>query len=130
MKKNEILVFESNLAGNHNSVDAMRAVRYYGAIRGRASGIQGRCYALPTSDWEGTPLKFRHLKDFFYGFFQCAEENPELIFHFENFNHSKLGLNLQQVKELFTDTPVNIRIPNAYVPLFFKIKREDTLNRS
>lgn len=111
MKKNEILVFESNLAGQHTSIAAARAQRYYGAIPGQANGLQGRCYALPTYDREGRPLKFHYLEDFFYEFYLCAQENAQLLFHFEAFDYRSLQINLQQVKKLFSAVPDNVRLP-------------------
>lgn len=43
-----ILVFESNLAGNHSKGTALEARQYWGARQGVSSGFEGCSYAIPT----------------------------------------------------------------------------------
>ena len=50
LKENQIFVFGSNMNGNHAGGAARLAVERFGAIMGRAEGIQGQSYAIPTLD--------------------------------------------------------------------------------
>jgi hypothetical protein len=44
----DIFVFGSNLSGIHSRGAALDAVKYHGAIRYQARGLQGSAYAIPT----------------------------------------------------------------------------------
>jgi hypothetical protein len=79
--KKLILVFETDLAGTHRTPSAKTATKYYNAIRHRASGIQGRSYAIPIYNYDGyTPLQIAEIKGFIEQFISYAEVNPELLF--------------------------------------------------
>ncbi len=79
--KKLILVFETDLAGTHRTPSAKTATKYYNAIRHRASGIQGRSYAIPIYNYDGyTPLQIAEIKGFIEQFISYAEVNPELMF--------------------------------------------------
>lgn len=45
-----IFVFGSNTQGRHGKGSALIAIRYFEAIYGRASGLQGRSWAIVTKD--------------------------------------------------------------------------------
>ena len=45
LKENQIFVFGSNMNGNHAGGAARLAVEKFGAIMGKAKGIQGQSYA-------------------------------------------------------------------------------------
>ena len=48
LKENGIFVFGSNILGHHNGSAAGMAVKMFGATYGKAEGLQGRSYAIPT----------------------------------------------------------------------------------
>lgn len=49
-EKNTIFVFGSNPEGRHGSGSAKVAVEQFGAIYGQGEGLQGKAYALPTTE--------------------------------------------------------------------------------
>jgi hypothetical protein len=50
LEPHQILVFGSNTQGRHGKGVALFARQYFGAINGRAIGIQGQSYAIITKD--------------------------------------------------------------------------------
>ena len=47
---NTIFVFGSNPEGRHGAGSAKIAMNYWGAVYGQGEGLQGRSYALPTTE--------------------------------------------------------------------------------
>lgn len=75
LKKNEIFVFGSNLAGLHGGGAARAALNHFGAIWGQGVGLQGQSYAIPTM--HGGVDRIQPYVDEFIIF---AEEHPEMHF--------------------------------------------------
>lgn len=51
-----VYVFGSDLAGRHIRGTALIALREHGAVYGEAVGLQGRSYAIPVRDEQGSPF--------------------------------------------------------------------------
>lgn len=110
LKKDEVFVFASNLAGHHTRGDAFRA-RSWGAIMGKGSGLQGSTYAIPTDS-----LTVEEIKPYIDDFIAFARENPERIFLV-----TELGIRIHdffilQIAPLFFDA---ISCDNIYLPESF-----------
>lgn len=70
-------VFGSNLAGRHGKGAARDALRDYGAIYGKASGLQGRSYAIPTKDEHLVRLPLEQIKPYVTKFVEFSRQgNP------------------------------------------------------
>lgn len=50
MPPNTLFVYGSNISGRHGLGAALIARRFFGAIYGIGSGLQGQSYAIPTKD--------------------------------------------------------------------------------
>lgn len=50
LKANQIIVFGSNTEGRHGAGLAKICHKKWGAVYGRARGLQGKCYAIVTKD--------------------------------------------------------------------------------
>ena len=50
LSENEVFVFGSNTQGRHGAGAALYAARFFGAIYGKARGIQGQSYAICTKN--------------------------------------------------------------------------------
>ena len=66
--KGVIFVFGSNLAGRHGKGAAKNAMRFYGAIYGRGTGLQRRSYAIPTKDENLEPMELRDIVPYIHEF--------------------------------------------------------------
>lgn len=75
-----IFVFGSNLAGAHNGGAARYAVETCGAIMGRATGIQGDSYAIPTMTAAFNTMPVEHIAPFVAEFLTFARKHPEMSF--------------------------------------------------
>ncbi len=72
---NEIFVFGSNLAGNHNGGAARTALNKFGAIYGQGIGLQGQSYAIPTMQGEVDTI-IPYINDFI----DFAKKNKDFFF--------------------------------------------------
>ena len=80
LKENEIFVFGSNLGGRH-SKGAAKIAMTWGAIYGRAAGLQGRTYGIPTKDKSiRRVLRIDEIAPFVDDFIEFAKVNPKLTF--------------------------------------------------
>lgn len=105
-KSKIIYVFETDLRGSHRTRSAKTALRFHGAIRGRASGLQGKSYAIPVYDYDAiTPLPFSSVEQFIEEFiefvFDCIEEESDYdITEHTSFNIQPLGLGTKDENEI------------------------------
>lgn len=80
LKENQIFVFGSNMNGNHAGGAARLAVEKFGAIMGRAEGIQGQSYAIPTLDEDMEKVTEEDLINYLGNLRHFANEHPEKEF--------------------------------------------------
>lgn len=80
LKSNEYFVFGSNLAGRHGKGAAKYALDNFGAIYGKAIGIQGKSYAIPTKDMNIKTLPLKDIEYYVSLFLDFAHKNPDKVF--------------------------------------------------
>lgn len=113
LKKNEIFVFGSNLAGLHGGGAARAALNHFGAIWGQGVGLQGQSYAIPTM--HGGVNRIQPYVDEFIIF---AEEHPEMHFLVTPIGCGIAGFTPAEIAPLF----VRARsLENVWLPKSFLI---------
>ena len=96
LKKNEIFVFGSNLAGMHGGGAARIACERFGAVWGQGVGLQGQCYAIPTM--QGGVETIKPYVDEFIAF---AAAHPELRFLVTRIGCGIAGFTATEIAPLF-----------------------------
>ena len=76
-----VFVFGSNLAGRHGKGAALDALKDHGAEYGKALGLQGKSYAIPTKDENLVPLSLEKIRGYVEEFLRFARQNPEMQFY-------------------------------------------------
>jgi len=117
LKDNEIFVFGSNESGIHGAGAAKLAKTLWGAIYGKAEGIQGRCYAIPTKNKDiSKTLSVDQIQIYVDNFINFAKCYPTLIFLVTEIGCGLAGLTPKQVAPLFKNS---VDIENIYLPESF-----------
>ncbi len=80
LKKNQIFVYGSNLAGIHGKGAAFTAYKKFGATRGRCHGLDNNSYGIPTKDEKLNVLPLERIKKYVLNFIWDASNYPELEF--------------------------------------------------
>lgn len=116
---NEIFVFGSNAAGVHGRYAARDALKF-GAIYGKASGIQGNAYAIPTKDRSiKRPLSRDEVRRYVEEFVVFAAMNPQLKFLVTPIGCGAAGYSFKQIAPMFADA---IDLDNVCLPKeFFEV---------
>lgn len=120
LKENEIFVFGSNAKGIHGKGAALRAEQLFGAIRGKAEGLQGQSYAIITKkDWRIE--KSSTLEEIYDGikkFLIFASNNKDKRFLVTKLGSSLAGYTIYEIKTLFyhlkESIPQNVILPKEY----------------
>ena len=108
---NQIFVFGSNELGHHDGGASRLALERFGAIYGQGSGLQGRCYAIPTMN---LPLEtIAHYIDEFIWF---ADSHPEMNFLVTRIGCGVAGYHEEDIAPLFAKA---YSLPNVYLPMGF-----------
>lgn len=109
----EVVVFGSDLAGEHTRGDARTALERYGAVRGNGRGLYGQSYALPVSDYHQTALPLPAIRVGIEDLLDCARLNACKCFMFPRVVHSFCEYDASQICELVydLDLPHNVIIP-------------------
>ena len=116
LQDNEIFVFGSNLSGRHGKGAAKTALRW-GATYGKAFGLQGRTYAIPTvSAFITNKLSLDKIQKFVYTFIEEAEKNPDKIYLVTEIGCGLAGWGVKDVAPLFEHA---IAVENIHLPLKF-----------
>lgn len=112
LKDNEIFVFGSNLAGIHGGGAARVALRRFGAIMGRGTGLQGRSYAIPTMQGG-----VETIEPYVAEFVCFAKSRPELTFYVTRIGCGIAGFSDEQIAPLFGEAleADNIVLPESFV---------------
>ncbi len=108
LPSSHLFVFGSNTEGNHSGGAAADAVRYFGAVMGQATGLQGKSYAIPTVDY--TPrgdhkLPLDDIRTHVLDFRRFASEHPKLTFHVTPIGCGIAGYEVRDIAPLFCDMP-------------------------
>lgn len=112
LKKNEIFVFGSNLAGAHGGGAARMAYNRFGAVWGNGVGLQGQSYAIPTMQG-GVDTIRPYVEDFI----QFAQEHEQLTFFVTRIGCGIAGFRDEDIAPLFKDAEDinNIVLPKEFV---------------
>ena len=112
LKKNEIFVFGSNLAGHHAGGAARVAHLRFGAVWGQGVGMQGQCYAIPTM--HGGVDAIKPYVDQFISF---AQAHADLKFLVTRIGCGIAGFTPDEIAPLFADAmPLeNVLLPQDFV---------------
>lgn len=107
----EIFVFGSNANGFHNGGAALRALTNYGAIYGRAEGIQGCSYAIPT-----VGVTFAQLARAVGRFCDFVELNPQFTYKVTAIGCGSAGFSPFQIAPLFARVSdrFNVKLPMEF----------------
>lgn len=111
---NEILVFGSNLNGNHAGGLARVCAKQFGAEEGIGEGATGQSYAFPTLDeamgqvsQEALQVSAQRLIDF-------ANQNRQKIILLTKVGCGIAGFDEDEIKEHFREAPANIIKPKEW----------------
>ena len=114
---NQIFVFGSNEAGLHGGGAARLAIAKWGAVYGKAEGLQGQTYAIPTKNGDiSKTLSIQVIKVYVDRFIAFARQHPELDFLVTEIGCGLAGLTPGQVAPLFRKA---IHLKNVSLPLSF-----------
>ena len=111
LKKNEIFVFGSNLAGAHGGGAARLAYEKFGAVMGQGVGLQGQSYAIPTM--QGGPNTILPYVEEFITF---AKQHPEMTFLVTRIGCGIAGFTPVEIAPLFAGA---VNIENIHLPKDF-----------
>ena len=111
LRKNEIFVFGSNLAGAHGGGAAYLAYERFGAIMGKGVGLQGQSYAIPTMQG-GVNTILPYVEEFI----DFAKKHPELTFLVTKIGCGIAGFTPEQIAPLFAGA---IDVENIHLPQDF-----------
>ncbi len=111
LAKGEIFVFGSNLSGYHVGGAAKIAVEYFGAMYGRAEGLQGQSYAIPTE----VP-SLAELRHYVNNFIRFAKKNQSKTFLVTKIGCGEAGFETYDVALLFLEA---LELDNVVLPEIF-----------
>lgn len=114
LKKNQVFVFGSNLAGMHLVGAAKTAKEKFGAIEGVGEGWIGKSYAFPTLNEKFKQRTDKHLKRSVEKLFRCANLNKYYQFLLTKVGCGIAGYEENYMKSLFKDSPDNIIKPDGW----------------
>ena len=119
LKENQIFVFGSNMNGNHAGGAARLAVEKFGAIMGKAEGIQGRSYAIPTLDKDMQKVTEEELLVFLENFGNYANEHPEREFLLTAIGTGIAGFDASYMAYMVlrANLPDNVTLPKEFVKI-------------
>lgn len=101
LKRNEVFVFGSNANGHHGGGAARCAMDYFHAEWGKAEGMTGQCYAIPTLDKNMQKVDPFVLLDSISKFIQYAINHPDKIFLVTKIGCGIAGWSENSVARLF-----------------------------
>lgn len=96
LEEDEIFVFGSNIAGKHDGGASGMALNRFGAEYGKAEGLQGQSYAIPT-----VGVSYDELSEAVDRFLEFAEEHQDLHFLVTRIGTGNAGLTYSQAARLF-----------------------------
>lgn len=123
----QIFVFGSNLGGKHGKGAAKTALSW-GAIWGRAAGIQGRTYGIPTKDASiRRVLSVEEIRPFVNDFVAFSKERPDLTFLVTEIGCGLSRYNPKDIAPLFREamSVKNVHLPRRFWRVLFNRFPED-----
>lgn len=118
LENNEVFVFGSNESGIMGAGAALYAVRKFGATPGQGFGFSASSFAIPTKDWEITPLPLKVIEFYVKRFIAFTNGHYHKKW---NFMVTKVGCGLagftpEQIAPMFKDCrdQKNIWLPQDF----------------
>lgn len=125
MKDNkEILVFESDECGYHNTKTGILAKEKYGAEDLIGVGYHGNSYAIPTLDMFGDKLSIDEIRFYIDNLISFAKKNKSMRFLLTKIGTEKYGMTEKESSSLLNmDFPENIKtiMEQELDDLYFKV---------
>lgn len=122
LKKNQIFVFGSNLAGRHGAGAALYAKNNFGAIYGQGVGLQGQSYAIPTKDIHLFILFIFEIKKYIDDFIKFAIIHPELEFLVTPIGCGLANFNFNEIAPMFKNVSKNVILPLEFIKYIENLK--------
>lgn len=101
LESNEVFVFGSNTEGQHAGGAAAVAFESFGAVIGRAVGMQGQSYAIPTMTPDGVKVNRTDLLKSLINFVSYAEQNQDKVFYLTKIGTGIAGWSMREVRRIF-----------------------------
>jgi len=114
LKENEVFVFGSNLAGRHGAGAALTAKDVFGAEPGIGYGPTGRCFAIPTKDYQLRSLPLQIIGAFVADFLKYARANKNTWFVVTPIGCGLAGYKPEQIAPMFLGKPLNVILPEEF----------------
>jgi nitroreductase len=115
-----VFVFSSDLAGQHDSGDALVALQTRGAVYGQGSGPQGGAYAIPTRERTGEPRARHEIAESVSAFLSFTRMRPWALFDVAPVGCGAAGYSAEEIAPMFVAARHNVTLPKAF---------EDVLSR-
>lgn len=112
LERDEIYVFGSNVDGIHDKGDALIAYKYFGAVMGQNSGLQGQSYAIPTMNGD-----IEKMKPYIQDLFELAGEWDQTMFYVTRIGCDIPGITDRDMAPLFAEalTLYNVLLPESFL---------------
>jgi len=112
----EIFVFGSNYAGRHGRGAALLAVRKFGAINGKGTGLMGRSYGIATKDRNIKTLPLASIEAQVDKFMIFASKNKDKKFLVTEIGCGLAGYKIKDIAPMFLkhSIPDNVSLPKRF----------------
>ena len=121
LEPNEVIVFGSNVQGEHDAGLAKQAKESFGAVQGKGQGISGQSYALPTRErlpsGKMVTISLDRINSNIDTFLSEARKNPNKVFYMTKIGTGLARYSIEDIKALFLtkDIPSNVVLPKEFV---------------
>ena len=125
LKPNEVFVFGSNTEGRHGSGAAKTAVDKFGAVYGKAKGLQGQSYAIVTKDLSKgkRSVSLNSIYQQVIDLNDRAKVRDESKFYVTKFGTDLAGFTIEEIKQIWKDIEENYGIAdNIILPKEFEVR--------
>jgi hypothetical protein len=116
-----VLVFESNLAGQHGKGASFLAEKCHGAADGKGWGQHGNSYAIPTADKDLMPLPQGVVGNYVQSFLKHAEANPGMRFRLTTLGFGNPNISQGELVRMFASAPANCLLPGRWLELLGRL---------
>ena len=116
-----VLVFESNLGGQHGRGVSLLAEKCHGAVDGKGWGHHGNTYGIPTLDSEMMPLTRGVLTNYIQAFIKYASSQPHLPFRVTAFGYGNPNIATAEIVEMFREAPSNCLLPGRWMEMLGRL---------
>ena len=117
LKDNQIFVFGSNARGFHAGGAARQAVESFGAIMGRAEGLQGQSYGIVTLDRDMRKVPLSYIEEQLTRLNNYARQNPDKDFLVTAIGCGIAGFKVEDIATICRNIEWvdNVVLPNEFI---------------